>query len=132
MVRSKEKKDGVNSRIIERKGKAVINGSGRVSSNIQIYRSEVNRRCRRGSMLTRERRDKRRKIRKRRRKRQRRKERTKFVRARSRENRIVKRDGNTVSITRSVYISVIAVMRNELMIISERNTYKEIERGFHD
>ena len=83
-------------------------------------------------MKTRERRSKRRVVGKRGGERKRLRERTKFVRASSSEDRVVEWNSDTMSITRSVDISVIAIMRDELMIISKRDANKEIERSIHD
>ena len=55
-----------------------------------------------------------------------------MVGARSRECGVVQRDVNTVSITRGVDVSVIAVVRNELVEVSERNANEEVEGGVHD
>ena len=52
--------------------------------------------------------------------------------ARSRKDRVVQRNVNAMSITRGVDIRVIAVMRDELVEISERNANEEIEGGIHD
>ena len=50
------------------------------------------------------------------------------MRTRSSQNRIMKRNSDTMSITRSVDIGVIAIMRNELMKISKGNANEKVER----
>ena len=54
------------------------------------------------------------------------------MRARSREDRVVQRNVNAMSITRGVDIRVVAVMRDELVEIGERNANEEVKGGVHD
>ena len=132
MFRSKEHKKRVNRGFIERTSKVVIKRSSRSIIGGDRGGSEVDRRGRRSSMMTRNRRNKRRVVRQRRGERKRGGERTKFVRARSRENRIMQRNVDAMSITRGVDVSVVAIMRDELVKVSKRNTNEKVEGGVHD
>ena len=127
MFRSEEKKNRVNSRFIEGRDKTMIKRRKSISVRLEIDRSKMNWRGRRSSVLMRGRGNKRRVIRKGRREGQGSEERTKFVRTRSSQNRIMKRNSDTVSITRSVDIGVITVMWNELMKSSKRNANEKVE-----
>ena len=55
-----------------------------------------------------------------------------MVRTRSSQNRIMKRNSDTVSITRSVDICVIAIMRDELMKISKGNANEKVKGSIHN
>ena len=132
MFRRKEEKNRVNSRFIKGGDKTMVKRRGGISVRRKIDRSKMNRGSRRSSMLVRDWRDKRRVIGKRRRKREGSEERTKFVRTRSSKKRVVERNSNTVSITRSVDIGVVAVMWNELMKISKGNANEKVERSIHN
>ena len=127
MFRRKKHEQRVSRGFIKRTSEIVIKRSSRVSISGNIGRSEVNRWGRRGSMLMRKRRNKRRVIWQRKRERKRRADRAKFVRARGREDGVMQRNVNAVSITRGVDIRVIAVVGDELMEVSERNTNEEVE-----
>ena len=55
-----------------------------------------------------------------------------IVSAFGRKTRVVEWNSKSVAVFGSVDVSVIAVMRNELMEFSEGNANEEFERSFHD
>ena len=83
-------------------------------------------------MLMRGGRNKRRVMWKRRREGQGSEERAKLVRTGSSQNRIVQRNSDTMSITRSVDIGVIAIMRDELVKISKGNANEKVKGSIHN